>query len=360
MPIDTEAAMLRPMIDRNPAMPEPGTLQTDPELIESIIDLTSCRDAAALTSTLKNVLQKRLGTEAASVFRIEFIQDSENTDSRDYHKVLLYEFPEDTNESLSLSEYPVLEESVRKQQPVLKQGTGLPDTYAYPMMGRSAVTHLLYIVGNHFSESQIKQAEILWKIWQHLFGLIERNELDGLTGLLNRVAFENRFTQIFSAGPSQKRRDGDSDPKVLALVDIDHFKLVNDQFGHLYGDEVLVQLSRIMSNSFRGSDLVFRYGGEEFVVILRNCTIDSAETIFERFREKVEHHRYPQIGQKTVSIGMTSIENNQLPTTILDRADKALYFSKENGRNQCSIFEALVKKGKLELPPDESKNIELF
>lgn len=352
--------MLSSMKDRAPTLPETAMLQADPALIEAILGLTSCRDTAALASTLKNVLQQRLGAEETSVFRIESAQENDTADSRGDHKVILYALPEETNDFLRLSDYPVLAESVRKQQPVLKQGNGQPDTYAYPMMGRTEVTHLLYVTGAHFSESQIRQTEILWKIWQHLFGLIERNELDSLTGLLNRVAFENRITQIFASGHAQTRREGDSDPKVLALIDIDNFKQVNDQYGHLYGDEVLVQLARILGTSFRGSDLVFRYGGEEFLVILRNCALGSAEAIFERFREKVEHHRYPQIGQKTVSIGMTSVDNNQLPTTILDRADKALYYSKENGRNRCSIYEELVSSGKVESTPDESRNIELF
>ena len=348
--------MLLSMSDDFSTIPGARLQQSDGGLIEAIVGLTSCRDAATLVYTLKNRLENDLQTGSVSIYRVEY----KTGDNDQYQQLFLHELPEEMHDPKPLSDYPAAEESVRKQLPVLKQDNGQQDSYAYPMIGRQGVTHLLHAAGNRFSESQIKRTEILWRVWQQLFSLIERNELDGLTGLLNRVAFENRFTQIFTAGQSQKRREVDSDPKVLALVDIDHFKQVNDQFGHLYGDEVLVQLSHIMSHCFRGSDLVFRYGGEEFVVILRNCTVETARIIFERFREKVERHQYPRIGQKTVSIGMTSIENNQLPTTILDRADKALYFSKENGRNQCNVFEELVADGKLELPSSDPENIELF
>lgn len=272
----------------------------------------------------------------------------------------VYAVPEGTGNGEPLSEFPALEKAVRLQQPVLSQIEGEPNHYAYPMFGRSGINFLLYVSDTLLDETRVRQIEILWTVWQQLYLLVERNELDALTGLLNRVAFDNRLQEIFSQGSHAHRRKDDEDSRVLALVDIDHFKQVNDQFGHLLGDEVLVQLSRLMSSSFRGNDLVFRFGGEEFVVILRNCTLENAHKILDRFRNKASEYVYPQIGHKTVSIGMTRIDSNELPTTILDRADKALYFGKKNGRNQCNSYEELVSEGKLQpLTPGE-ENVEIF
>lgn len=339
-----------------PSLPE----QADPLLIETIIKLTACAETDVLIATLKTALKHRLDTDSISIFQLVDKDNNEGFSNANMSDAMVQTISDKSSNIEPLSEHPNLQKSVRKQQPILKQEEGGPDVYIYPMINRSGVSHLLRVVAKTISEDQVKFTEILWKIWQHLFSLIERNELDGLTGLLNRVAFDNRLQQIFSFSDSGLRRENDGDPKVLALIDIDHFKKVNDEFGHLYGDEVLVQLSRILSQSFRGGDMVFRYGGEEFVVILRNCTIDDAVSIFNRFRELVEKHQYPQIGQKTVSIGITSVEKNQLPTTIIDRADKALYYSKENGRNQCSIYEELLTTGKIEKTPPDSEEVELF
>lgn len=333
---------------------------TDHALIESILELTACADLTTLADALTRILKHRLQTDAISIYQIQASDKANEPGVDALSFARLYAMPSVAGNGESLLDYPVMEESVRQQQPVLRQIDGQRDHYAYPMIGRMGVTHILYAIGERFSEIQIKQAEILWKVWQQLFTLVERNELDALTGLLNRVAFDNRLQEIFSQGQLANRRKEDADARVLALIDIDHFKDVNDAYGHLYGDEVLVQLSHLMSMSFRGSDLVFRFGGEEFVVILRDCTIDKAKRILSRFRERVETHSYPRIGPKTVSIGMTAINSNELPTTILDRADKALYFGKENGRNQCNVYEELVADGKLQPTTPDQDNIELF
>jgi diguanylate cyclase (GGDEF)-like protein len=334
--------------------------QVDPELIESILELTACTEINVLAETLLGILKHRLRSETIYIYRLVYKEMDGNTPSDPVALARVYVVPKDDGEGEPLSEHPVLEKAVRMQQPVLDQANDASNHYAYPMFGQAGVSYLLYVSGVTLDENRIRQIEILWKVWQHLYSLVERNELDALTGLLNRVAFDNRLQEIFSQGHHAYRRRDDEESRVLALVDIDHFKKVNDQFGHLLGDEVLVQLSRLMSSSFRGNDLVFRFGGEEFVVILRDCSLENARKILDRFRQKASAYTYPRIGQKTVSIGMTRINSSELPTTILDRADKALYFSKENGRDQCNSYEDLVTNGKLVPPLPGSDSIELF
>ena len=338
----------------------PVSSQIDPELIELMLELTACTEINMLAETLIRILKHRLRTDTISIYRLSFRELEEESAGDPIALARIFPMLQNDGEGDSLSEHPVLEKAVRQQQPILDQADTDSDQYAYPMFGQNGVSHLLYVSGTPLDEIRIRQIEILWKVWQHLYSLVERNELDALTGLLNRVAFDNRLQDIFSHGPHSHRRKDDNDSRILALVDIDHFKEVNDQYGHLLGDEVLVQLSRLMSSSFRGNDLVFRFGGEEFVVILRNCTLDNARKILDRFRQKASAYSYPRIGHKTVSIGITQINSNELPTTILDRADKALYFGKANGRNQCNTYEQLVAEGKLAAPSPDTDNIELF
>jgi diguanylate cyclase (GGDEF)-like protein len=132
------------------------------------------------------------------------------------------------------------------------------------------------------------------------------------------------------------------------VVDVDHFKLVNDKFGHLYGDEVLILIANLMTSSFRSQDRVFRFGGEEFVVLLRSTTLDNAQKIIDRFRTNVEAHVFPQVGQVTVSVGFVSISPYESPVNILGRADQALYYAKSHGRNQACHYDQLVSGGLLE------------
>ncbi|HLF24652.1 MAG TPA: GGDEF domain-containing protein, partial [Burkholderiales bacterium] len=131
------------------------------------------------------------------------------------------------------------------------------------------------------------------------------------------------------------------------VVDIDHFKNVNDRYGHLYGDEILLLFSQTMVEAFRGADLLFRVGGEEFVIVLKGVDLERALFVLERFRRTIEEKSFPQVGTITASIGASTITANDLSTSIIDRADKALYYAKSNGRNQVHAYENLVAAGKL-------------
>ncbi|MXV13635.1 GGDEF domain-containing protein, partial [Xanthomonas sp. LMG 8992] len=110
-------------------------------------------------------------------------------------------------------------------------------------------------------------------------------------------------------------------------VDIDHFKRVNDTFGHLYGDEVLLLVAQLMQRAFRQDDLLFRFGGEEFVIVLRGVDRDTAVSLFERFRLAVAEHVFPQVGQVTLSTGIVELTHGRLLSEMLDEADKALYWA---------------------------------
>jgi diguanylate cyclase (GGDEF)-like protein len=198
------------------------------------------------------------------------------------------------------------------------------------------------------------------RVFSNQLFLLRRNERDGLTGLLNRAAFDARLARTLQRMTFHRRNhEGEGAPTCLALLDIDHFKRINDRFGHLIGDEVLLHLSQLMTASFRHYDQLFRYGGEEFALLLYDVDLVNARTILDRFRTTVAAYRFPQAGGCSVSIGVAGLTPNTLPPVIVDKADRALYYAKNNGRNQVHGFEDLVAAGKVAPAPADG-GVELF
>ena len=214
------------------------------------------------------------------------------------------------------------------------------------------------------------QITTLARIYGNQLKLLDYSELDTLTRLLNRKTFDETFDRLLTSASADdpddafdERRDhlDEDSPAWLCVIDIDHFKRVNDTFGHLFGDEVLLRVGELMRKTFRGGDRLFRFGGEEFVVILNAENEEQAATSFNRFRTSVENHEFPQVGQVTCSIGFTGVTGMDVPTDVVGRADEALYFAKENGRNQVCCYEALVAEGLIAKPvPAEAPVAEDF
>lgn len=208
-----------------------------------------------------------------------------------------------------------------------------------------------------FSPQSMQVIEGILSVYRNYQSLLDYSERDSLTGLLNRKTFDEKFARLLATAPQQdnaeqlsheeRRHPTGTKEQWLAVIDIDHFKKVNDRFGHLYGDEVLILVANMLRSSFRTQDRVFRFGGEEFVVLLRSCTLADAQRIFERFRSNIEHHEFPQVGRVTVSIGFASI-TNETPVVILGHADQALYYAKGNGRNQVCHYDELLANGLLQ------------
>ncbi|MDP2794175.1 MAG: GGDEF domain-containing protein [Sulfurisoma sp.] len=203
--------------------------------------------------------------------------------------------------------------------------------------------------------------------------LLDYAEVDTLTRLLNRKTFDESLLRVLarigdpgdieSGAPSLPHRRR-SRPETLhhwlGVVDIDHFKRINDNFGHLIGDEVLILLANIMRASFRAQDRLFRFGGEEFVVLIKPTEAENAALAFERFRQAVASFDFPQVGRVTVSTGFARIGLGDTPSMIFDNADEALYWAKGHGRDQVCSHEQLVAEGKLQLREAPASEMELF
>ncbi len=167
--------------------------------------------------------------------------------------------------------------------------------------------------------------------------LIRLARIDPLTGSLNRRS----FTEAFDVELLRARRH--SHAMCLALLDLDHFKSVNDTLGHKAGDDALCQFASLCQNMARGTDVFARFGGEEFVLLMPETTVAGAKVILERIREAVAEQRIITGDTSTgftVSIGLAHFDRDDTQDSLLQRADQALYEAKENGRN-CLVYHAL-------------------
>jgi diguanylate cyclase (GGDEF)-like protein/PAS domain S-box-containing protein len=151
---------------------------------------------------------------------------------------------------------------------------------------------------------------------------------DRLTGLYNRHRLDEVLIQDFD------RFQRYSQPFCIILLDIDHFKRVNDDFGHQAGDQVLVDLADILHNNSRKADTVGRWGGEEFLVICPATSRKKTMILAEKLREKIEARDFPVVGSITSSFGVAEIKNGDEVKNLISRADKSLYKAKNEGRNR--------------------------
>jgi len=125
----------------------------------------------------------------------------------------------------------------------------------------------------------------------------------------------------------------------LIMLDIDHFKLVNDTYGHRRGDYALKTLADVVQKSKRNADVLARVGGEEFIVLLPDTKLPDAMKLAERMRKNVEDYTFEEIGRMTISLGVTEFNQTDNKELILKRVDSALYKAKDNGRNRCEVIE---------------------
>ncbi len=164
----------------------------------------------------------------------------------------------------------------------------------------------------------------------------EKTRLDELTGLFNRRYFDERLDEEVSLYSQSGR------PLSLLMIDLDHFKMFNDIYGHRAGDDLLRQVARLIGNSIRAGDQAFRYGGDEFAVLLPHADINSAGPVAERVRQQIEHHMQSASIGVTASVGFASCPANGVTAgDLVTMADAALYHAKYHGRNRSSPATAI-------------------
>ena len=168
--------------------------------------------------------------------------------------------------------------------------------------------------------------------------------MDGLTKLLVRRHFMDRYTEEIERSKRHNLKLS------FFMIDIDHFKSYNDMYGHLSGDMVLEETAEILKNSLRRVDLVGRYGGEEFVVVLPQTDKENAVRVAERIRWATDNHifrAYDKSSRVTISIGVATFPADaRKAETLIEKADQALYVAKRKGRNRVEAYQSEKQKGK--------------
>jgi diguanylate cyclase (GGDEF)-like protein len=169
---------------------------------------------------------------------------------------------------------------------------------------------------------------------RYQFRIEEMASTDKLTGLLNRHAFNILIDKVLADHRRSPR------PIALLLADIDHFKQINDRHGHRVGDQVLKEVTSLLTGDLRQSDIAVRWGGEEFLIVLVGCDIEESSRIAEKLRQKVATTPIGMDGQSltvTISIGVSQYDGTELPDETVNRADTALYAAKNGGRNRVEV-----------------------
>ena len=253
-------------------------------------------------------------------------------------------FGEDYYQEESLYDYEIVDNHTKTPEvveglSVLKSKIIIPITYANKVIGGIALYHKrnARFDSSRVLEIILQELKILMRI-KWLYSETKYLAItDGLTGLYNRRYFQQTLDKEFARSKRYKN------PLSLAFFDIDHFKSVNDTYGHQFGDKVIAEISKIIRNSLRKTDYVARYGGEEIVLILPETPIGQTMIPIERIRIKIQQHGFicgEKPVQVTVSCGLASIEPDvSTYEDLILRADKALYESKKNGRNQTTIYQ---------------------
>ncbi len=185
-------------------------------------------------------------------------------------------------------------------------------------------------INTDMNEEVLKANAIIFQLLEQVKTLEKTSNMDALTKVLNRRALTTHLNKICT---------GEGIPYELHLLvlDIDNFKLVNDKYGHVAGDKILIYIANILKKTLRDGDKIFRYGGEEFVIILNRTDYKNCVLITERLLELIRSNTLIYMGeniQVTASIGTTQYRQTDKPDTIIARADKALYHAKSTGKNK--------------------------
>ncbi len=332
------------------------------QILKSVIEITRQRDVDSLEYSLVSTLAEYVPAYEIIIYKIPRVNPAETIEvavklsisENDGQKN--YEWS-DNRQTITINN-PVRQ--CLKSECLVNSGSADEDTHwFYPLMLDHKVIGVLHLSSHKDLTPWQTLIEVLVNIYNNYLVILNESERDKLTGLLNRRTFDFRLDKLLEeqrqiqASYNTSQREPEQrhlEPKSsswLAMIDIDNFKRINDTHGHLFGDEVILMLSQKMKDFFRNSDLLFRFGGEEFVIVLEPASPEMAYQTFERFSQVIANHEFPQVGKTTVSIGYTRIMENDYPHAILGRADKALYFAKENGKNCVFNYEKLMKDGLL-------------
>lgn len=343
-----------------------------PTLIETVADLTAERDRDSLEGSLAQLLRTQLGARSVTYMRMVAGEGGPRLWPVLRATATGTQRLRDAANPLQLP----LAEGARARCLAERAGLRLSSqedprcSYLFPVLSEREPVGLIEADGVDTALSPEREAAVanLLRIYRNHLGLLDYGEHDTLTALRNRRTFEADFSRMLrddavveapAPGIDTRAVPPPDAPHWLAVVDVDRFKRINDEYGHLYGDEVLLMLAQMMRAQFRPVDRLYRFGGEEFVVVLARTPTEAVATPLERLRASIEARSFSRVGRVTVSIGYTRIGPLDDTAGAFGRADAALYHAKQSGRNQVLAWEALVASGHL-APKQNDAVLELF
>ena len=214
-------------------------------------------------------------------------------------------------------------------------------------------------------ETDQQTVDQLRRAYRNMYRLLEYSDRDALTGLLNRKSLDDAFysavleelddptgelkaARSVVSAPTTERRHRVPPNYWLGLAVVDQFALINDKHGHLIAEEVLLLVARILNNTFRTYDQIYRFDSEHFGVLM-HCPEESVVlAVFERFRANVEKFNFPQVGRITVSCGFSTVTADDSPSTALEKTERAVDVAQKSGHNAVRSYLDLVRKGILD------------
>lgn len=308
-------------------------------VLSQLIQLTAERDSSSLELAMAQTLFNLATPDAVTIVKVVDATSGVFTISQATGNAPI--------QAISEELIPALRACSIRKKPITNLPEAMHRLELYPLLNSKEQAVAIVVLDAPEDHPEVREMTVmLLEIYKNFVNLMHDNERDTLTGLLNRKTFDLKINKILHHQMNAISKYGESKrkPYFLAIFDIDHFKQVNDTFGHLLGDEVLLLFSRLMTQTFREYDELFRFGGEEFIALFQ-CEDEEMTTILERFRQAVQKFNFPQVGQVTVSIGYSLILPYDTSSVIIDRADAALYFAKSHGRNQVCCYETLLAQG---------------
>lgn len=340
------------------------------ELIDHLAELTGFRDRDVLDVTLVGSLREILHPRSVAIYRVTGDPGEERwtTRARLGASDAVAAADPAWADPQTLPRLALFPSRVRALagEAVVASGADESTHSTFPVESDKGVVGVLEIETEApLPDESARLVSSVLRIYRNFQCLLDYSERDTLTGLLNRKTFDDSFLKLTGAPLAARATAAATDEAVppllhwLSVIDVDHFKRVNDNHGHLIGDEVLLLLSRLMNSSFRFHDRLYRFGGEEFVVLMRCPDEEDARQVLERMRANTAAYRFPQVGTITVSIGFTQVVQGDSPSAAFERADRAVYLAKEQGRNCVRSHADLVaSRGREDAP--RTGDVELF
>ncbi len=337
-----------------------------PSVLKQLGKMTAIRDTYLVEQSLLRTLGPLLGVTETSLYRV----DERGSIVRTLHHARQVEteqsgvqrvaehVEEIANEQQLPEEVESILENVRLLDKPCSRRLESDFIICYPIHGGGELCGYFVLRREHEitpMEDAIMHGVL--EVFTNFYALLDTSQRDRLTGLLNRYSLEMNLDRLWNllyarlhepdAASDLDRRDKQPHRYWLGVLDIDHFKQINDTHGHMIGDEVLIVVTRLLQAAFRRSDLIYRYGGEEFIAIIAANDLEAATQAFERARKKIESFKFPRVGQVTLSGGFSGADPVVLPQEVINRADSALYEAKKAGRNCVLHYESLVRQGVL-------------